>query len=391
MHIRAVQWFGVLFGLASGCSEPSVGTEGALERSEITGPPAVSIGGKDTRPGYLLERVVGMTLLTDGRIAVADGGSNELHYYSEEGVHLRTVGGEGQGPGEFLGLNGLFRGDGDTLYALAFSPGLTVFSPDGEVDREYRFSLSEIRVPCYFWSEVAVGSGPVILATHELNRGVRECPPPPEGLHRDSVLLARHSPMDGTFERVAPVPGVQRVGDDYRPYGALPINAWDWNGVVIGATDSEAVTLVDLQGTKLGEVPVPWSAREIPSSAKTEAAPELENRDGSTRIGELWNYPDAYPRLGRVVYDRSGWIWFMRYPDFENPALSTSIRYPSIGQVGVEGGSRWQVVSVDGTMASEVWFPVGFHLWEARSEYALGLHRDELDLETVQLYKRHAS
>jgi hypothetical protein len=39
--------------------------------------------------------------LEDGRIAVLNGGTQEIRFYDATGTYLRSVGGEGEGPGEF--------------------------------------------------------------------------------------------------------------------------------------------------------------------------------------------------------------------------------------------------------------------------------------------------
>lgn len=69
--------------------------------------PEVSIGVVDGPAEYQLSDVSSAVRLPDGRILVADGGSGELRYYGADGEHLRSVGGVGEGPGEFTSLAGL--------------------------------------------------------------------------------------------------------------------------------------------------------------------------------------------------------------------------------------------------------------------------------------------
>lgn len=83
--------------------------------------PDLTIGVLDGPAEYTLDapRPYG---LSDGRILVADFGTRDLRYYSPTGEHLRTVGGEGSGPGEFERLASVFILRGDTV--LAFDPSL---------------------------------------------------------------------------------------------------------------------------------------------------------------------------------------------------------------------------------------------------------------------------
>ena len=375
------------------CAEQGPEGPGRFEVWVVGPEPIVSIGGQDDREGYLTQRVVGMTRLSTGQIVIADGGSQQVRFYDSAGVHLRTVGGFGGGPGEFSQLLGLTRGDADTIYAHSLRPGLTIFTPEGEFVDQFRVNRSSISPRCYYGEETVVASGPSIIATSQLNGSERGCPEMTEGLRRDSVLVVRHDPVAKTSVVLARIPGVERVGPDWRPYGAMPVNSWDWASGVVGGTDESEVIVMTASGEELGQVAVPWEARRIPRDAMQETAPEQRRGDGSVEIGEPWDYPAQYPRVARVVYDRAGWIWFMEYPHLNVPATSWRVRQPVHGgRFGVEQGSRWRAVSSEGGAGPiAVSLPAGFHLWEVGPGYVLGLHRDGLDLESVQLFETHAS
>ncbi|MCY4574961.1 MAG: hypothetical protein OXF01_19480, partial [Gemmatimonadetes bacterium] len=67
--------------------------------------PAVTIGAAEGEEPYLLQHAIGATRLSDGRIVVADYGSMELRIFDgASGTHLTTLGGVGEGPGEYGGL-----------------------------------------------------------------------------------------------------------------------------------------------------------------------------------------------------------------------------------------------------------------------------------------------
>ena len=71
--------------------------------------PTVTIGAAEGEAPYLLHRVRRAATLSDGRIVVADGASNEVRVFDPDGVHLVSWGGEGEGPGEFDALSGVAR------------------------------------------------------------------------------------------------------------------------------------------------------------------------------------------------------------------------------------------------------------------------------------------
>ncbi len=65
-------------------------------------------------------------------ILVLDALAQEIHVFDSEGVHQRTFGGEGEGPGEFRMANALTLAAGDTLWVVdPMTRRYSVFGPDG--------------------------------------------------------------------------------------------------------------------------------------------------------------------------------------------------------------------------------------------------------------------
>jgi 6-bladed beta-propeller len=107
----------------TGCDSRSA--EAASPRADGSPPPApqwtlgaspvVSIGRTDGDEAYLLHDVEGALRLGNGNIVVLNTGTQELKFYSATGEHIRTVGGKGDGPGEFRRPARLYLLEGDTL------------------------------------------------------------------------------------------------------------------------------------------------------------------------------------------------------------------------------------------------------------------------------------
>src|SRR5688500_15752559 len=70
-------------------------------------------GGEDSL--FQFYEIMGVTRLRDGRIAVANMGTNQIRLYSPDARLVGTLGRSGKGPGEFTQLMGLLRIRGDTL------------------------------------------------------------------------------------------------------------------------------------------------------------------------------------------------------------------------------------------------------------------------------------
>ncbi len=84
-------------------------TEPAEDRPwVISDSPLFQVGNVSGRPEYELYRVRGALRLSDGSIVIANGGTDELRWYSLTGEFLHSAGGTGEGPGEFLALASVF-------------------------------------------------------------------------------------------------------------------------------------------------------------------------------------------------------------------------------------------------------------------------------------------
>ena len=67
-----------------------------------------------------------------GNIYILDGTSQEIQVFDYDGGYLRTLGGRGQGPGEFREALGPAIAQGDTLWvADGLAPRYSIFAPDG--------------------------------------------------------------------------------------------------------------------------------------------------------------------------------------------------------------------------------------------------------------------
>ena len=136
--------------------------------------PDVSIGVLEGEEPYMFDWVADATILPDGRIVVADGGTQEVRVFDRDGRHLTTWGGEGGGPREFTSLFGVGRWPGDSIAAwYAGNLGVSIFNSEGVFARSF-FLQSE---PSVYWLRPrpeAVRQDGFIMSRRELeeDRGV---------------------------------------------------------------------------------------------------------------------------------------------------------------------------------------------------------------------------
>ena len=81
--------------------------------------------------GYLGD-VIAVAADSRDNIYILDGTTQEIQVFDAEGGFLRTLGGQGQGPGEFREALGPAIAQGDTLWvADGRAPRHSIFAPDG--------------------------------------------------------------------------------------------------------------------------------------------------------------------------------------------------------------------------------------------------------------------
>lgn len=374
----------------AGCGDAREGEppQRGVRTWRVAGEPAVRIGGEDEREGYLLERVADATRLSDGRIVVADGGSSELLVYDDAGVHVATTGGEGEGPGELVGIMQLDRLPGDTLRVFSFRPGLTWYSPEVDYVRSQPVDVWGIApVPCRLgesnWHVLPDGSFLTVLMD---NFGIPNCPPSPETPWRQSALMARSDPgSSSALDTLAILPGTERNSPNYRVYGRDLVIAIASDRVYAADTGADSVLAVSFDGDTLAVLPVPFEPRPVPPEAKRETVRRWTDREGQERVGNAYDYPETYPAVGRVLTDEEGMLWIMRYPELTEPTSSWRVARSFSFLVDPEG-AEWAVLDPDGQLVAELRTPPGLFPLEIGTDYVLGLEKDELDRQSVVMY-----
>ncbi len=355
------------------------GSPDSIATWTLSDEPTVIIGGADEREGYLLHEVVDAIRLGDGPIVVLNGSTLELKYYDPEGLHLLDAGGEGEGPGEFQWFWGVTRLPGDSVLVLS-GTGLTRFGPDGRYAGSIAFEPpppGECR-----WS-IEGGQHPLadgsILAVFNVYVGIYgnwRCPIPSES--QPPALVGRFIPATGAFDTIAELPGVEEsYGDTRYAHPRNLVYAIADDGVYLGDTGSGTVLAMTMSGDTIATLPVPFDPVAVPADAR-EAT-------GSARGTII--YPDHYPRFARLVAGSGDRVWVMAYPPLKEPVRHSDVAIARQYRRTEDGGARWRVMGRDGLVVAEVRTPEGFFLLEVGDDHVLGLHKDELDRESVRLYR----
>lgn len=375
---------GLLVGAcADGASTPEVerwdsaGIEivahGALaprEPLEVSGQPHLWIRGDERIPPF--DRLSEVVILGNGNIVVADAGTGRVHAFSAEGAYLWSAGRPGEGPGEFREISAVFvTGEDTILVADARLARTTVLSPAGEVVRDHGFA------PEYGAPTGLLASGALLYLDQERigEPGVGVQP-----------TLATWSAVDlaGAAGRtLVTTPGSesyygQAEGRNViirppfmRHVYAAPVD----DGFLVSLSDQPRVDVYGPDGDLLRSMRLPESEVLVRiTDARSVREDLLVNvpEDMHAIFRELladMPIPPTWPAIGGLVVDDEDRVWVQQYRSED------------------EAGQIWHVFTLDGAYLDEVSTPGRFAPRAIRGDLVVGFWRDELDVESIRVYR----
>lgn len=353
--------------------------------------PTVEIGEVDGQPEMLFSRVVTAFEGIDGTIVVGDATSREIRWFDEDGRHIRTIGGRGDGPGEFRSISNVERLGADTILVWdEIGRRLSFFSNQGD------FLSSEL-------------VGPVLGAVE----GSFDAPPPgrmilpltpwvlgffrdgsvlahplmaymdvPAGVYRDSVPLLRFDRSLMDWERI----GTMLPGEAYYdpnsdvimtlplPFGIRTQAAVADEWVVIGWGDEAGISVLNSTGQaesiiRPGFLRVPISQDEIEEdrNARIEARGETD-REQFRRELQAVEYPTHRPAHGRIVAgEEEFWV--------ESSVTEAD-----------QDARLWFVFSRSGQVLGSVRIPNSLNITDVQRDNVVGVVTDELGVPKVMRF-----
>lgn len=343
--------------------------------------PEVSIGALDGPESQQLFSVTDATRLPGGDLVVVNAGTSELRFFNGNGVHMRTVGGDGAGPGEFRSPQWIVVRF-DTL--VVFDPfqgtgRISYFSLTGEFLSSLSLSVEGLPYP----DPVTVLSDGTLLDT----RGEASIGPMEVGHVRFTNIPVRYPPSGSPVDTIATVPGTEMFREEFRggmaqsavPFGRVAYTAAGPDRIYLGNGEESEIEAFDFFGNHLMSVRFPMERTRVTPElverwidatlehpiyqARPYAAQRAKRRFTETPV------PTTMPAHGELLVDHAGRLWTRRYvPPWD-------------------GSNSWMVFDTDGMWLGDVNLPPGFQVLEVGDGYVLGLARDELEVEYVQLYE----
>ena len=376
-------------GAACGPDEPDGGEVAAVDGAPVEiGERLLSIGTVEGDPAEMLHDVSPPFRAADGSVVVPLRSEDEIRIFTPEGDHIRTLGGHGEGPGEFRNLSTAWS-CGDTIEA--WDRGLqriTRFSPNDEVEVvTLHYDFEERPILDQF---IGTSSGGWLL-TSIISASLEEG-------ERDEMTVHRFG-ADGDHEvdGFGHTPGMDRaVMPNLR--GPLPLSPGarfhEVGGeLYVAETLTPEVRVYDGAGglarTINWEPERIWSPEEAFGRAVEVAEGDREQpvlrRDASfpSDWPQHTSPPDSVPVFSDFMVDDEGFFWIRPYLP-ERDALALGGR-PG-GTLRTTSGGEWRVLSPEGEEVGRVDVPDGFEPYQISFDEVVGVYRNELGVEFVHVY-----
>lgn len=365
---------------------------GAGEPRELslTGP-VLQIGEIEGREEYQLHDVRHVARLSNGSIAVATG--QTIRYYDSAGVHLRSTGREGSGPGEFRRIGVMVPMHGDSLLVFdGTNRRVSVLAPDGSFARDFTPAAGTTDAGSGQPASVraALADGTLLLRTPG------EFPGASKEHHRDTVgfTIVR---ADTTVETLAYPAAemnivLEQSGGEISsimlmgvPFGRNVHVGAATDRFLIGSSDSYEIHVWNGEGTLDRIV----RSAHVPAQPVTDAllreyaAAQLAWRrriaeengqafdEAEARAQEPTSHAPQVPAFSDIIAARSGGMWVRSFtlPDGDRAPVP------------------WSVFDAEGRLTGAVELPARFRPMVVDGDMVFGVILDELDVQYVHAYR----
>ena len=344
--------------------------------------PSVHIGVLEGAPEYQLFDARDARRTSDGRIVIADAGSGELRFYNQEGVYLSASGGKGSGPGEFEGLGWLRPYPGDSLLAYDYSLArVSIFDSEGRFGRS--FQIQPMGEMGFVIGTDAFADGTVLARSPLIFAGGFG-----DGISRKPEVFHTYSNTGELADSLGEFPGPDQFirtggGGGNRfiavatpPFGRRPVQAVHGTQFFFGSSDSYEIGCYEHTGELIRLIrldkqnrPVTQQDLERFIELRLEEIDEGESRqEARQRLADM-PVAETMPAYEDLAVDAAGNIWAQEY------------------QLEDDTESEWIVFDGTGRMLGSVMMPAGLQVTEIGEDFVLGIWRDELDVQHVQLYE----
>ncbi len=349
----------------------------------------VEIGVHDERSGHDLGYVIGVALLDDGAVVVADASGQELRVFDAKGNLQTKAGRPGDGPGDLAFLAGV-NGCTDGQLVARQPRRATMFSREGMLQQ-----VIAAPDPAAVYGQDAVGVNAACDQRLWLTRG--QLPFDTTGFVQQPWFLQWTSAQD-TIDVLA-FTGLERSRTEVNGEPAMIAVPWmpepSWamfDSTVVFSSGVNDTLRIWHAARGWRDVPIPLSARAIRDAdragyvAYRVAAIAMEPREARSLMAleALPSVPSVAPVVAELLGDGVSRVWIRSFPD-------SSSGYKEAGTPARAGGERWLTFDIDSRQMSWVRVPEGLALKAVHGDRIAGVREAEDGGQQVMVYELRAA
>lgn len=350
---------------------------------------SLSIGTFSGREEYQFVQVSSGTRTSGGQVVVADRGARTVRVYDESGEFVRNLGGPGAGPGEFMNPLQVAVSQGDSVMVWDDQNlRVTRFDPSGLLAGVETLDLAglskAVTPPLYPGRIELLETGDFLIRLVE--KSVKKNPPGLSEPFRDRSGALWVSRDYSVVDTLAFFRGVEQVAVE-APFGRYPVtlplgrDTWMAKGshpprVCIGDQEGGGVKCYGRDGVR---TEIHWESSPPPVSEKEMEGwreenirlfgPKLSEKEILAMLDQVPS-PRSRPPHSQLLLDRGGNLWARLWPTEGRGGASID----------------YLVFDPEGGLLGTVPLPP-IEVLEIGEGYVLGVHRDELEVEFVQLFE----
>ena len=360
--------------------------------AEVAEEPTLSLGALDGPEEFLFGRIASVARDDEGNLVVADNGAGEIRIFGTGGGHLRSFGGRGEGPGEFQALVGAWPSTGGRIVAADRQLGrITQFDATGALTGTATLSgVGEMSIltpiglagPEIFLSQIRILAMPsgVESPVQALEEAFDADMGPPEYFLRyrlDGALVDTLTQLPGLkMSTSTSGSGSEMAIELLRiPFSPEPSATGSEHGVAVTGGGEYEVSFFDQAGAlsriaRLAEAPTIRTEEHLEAYVRGSGNPFAQ--DEASIRGMIAMYqdlpmPESLPAYTDLRFADTGELWARRYSQRGATML------------------RWDVFGADGGYLGRVAIPVSFRIEEVSRGQLVGVSRDELDVQRVEI------
>jgi len=350
----------------------------ATSGTEISDAPLLVIESDEDGGDAVLFQLTAVVPLGEGRLAVGSSGTGTVHVFDRAGRLERTLGGPGEGPGEFGSVTSVVAIDPDTVVVLDIRMGrLTVFAPSGGVARTA--DVARFLPPSRGATLHGGGDGLWLVGRASLGGGTAR------GAVRHSALTYHLSAVGDSLAAYGPFPGSEAVISErlagILPFGSMLVSAVRGDRLIIGLENEPELLEFTSPDRPARIIRWPDHDREVtPERAEAfydfqvDALPPGIREQVGPAVRDLPYSPTQPAYHGLAVAD-DGVIWLGNYP---GPEATSPEAVPQ--------ARTWTLIDPDGVRRRTIRTPPGFTVLAIRDGRIYGVHRDDFGVESVRVY-----